>query len=194
MPVPIARRRSAPRVSSGRWPNSPTYGWCPSRRSIANPLLSGPQVWHSRMQGRPVNELLDVPVERPTVDQLKIEVGRTKKDRVVTRLTGDHGKDGQLDSVDEGHQRPVHRQAAVRAQRHRGFLLEPGDDVDGITIRDGGVRPIEGCVKGGRHHGRGKASHPGDPQVIPASSASEPRICANVWYVLRPNTIRCSSS
>ena len=26
------------------------------------------------------------------VDQLKIEVGRTKKDRVVTRLTGDHGK------------------------------------------------------------------------------------------------------
>jgi hypothetical protein len=28
------------------------------------------------MQGRPVNELLDVPVERPTVDQLKIEVGR----------------------------------------------------------------------------------------------------------------------
>jgi hypothetical protein len=27
------------------------------------------------MQGRPVNELLDVPVERPTVDQLKIEVG-----------------------------------------------------------------------------------------------------------------------
>jgi hypothetical protein len=53
------------------------------------------------MQGRPVNELLDVPVERPTVDQLKIEVGRTKKDRVVTRLTGDHGKDGQLDSVDE---------------------------------------------------------------------------------------------
>ena len=56
---------------------------------------------HSRMQGRPVNELLDVPLERPTVDQLKIEVGHTKKDRVVTGLTGDHGKDGQLDSVDE---------------------------------------------------------------------------------------------
>jgi hypothetical protein len=115
------------------------------------------------------NELLDVPVERATVDQLKIEVGRTKKDRVVTGLTDDHGKGGQLDSVDEagGHQRPVHRQAAGRAQRHRGLLLEPGDDLDGITIRDGGVRPIEGCVKGGRHHGRGKASHPGDPQVIP---------------------------
>jgi len=132
------------------------------------------------------NELLDVPVERATVDQLKIEVGRTKKDRVVTRLTGDHGKDGQLDSVDEagGHQRPVHRQAAGRAQRHRGLLLEPGDDLDGITIRDGGVRPIEGCVKGGRHHGRGKASHPGDPRrSYPASSASEPSICANVWYV-----------
>src|SRR5829696_2897002 len=92
MPVPIARRRSAPRVSSGRWPNSPTYGWCPSRRSIANPHSVSPQVWHSRMQGRPVNELLDVPVERPTVDQLKIEVGRTKKDRVVTRLPGDGGK------------------------------------------------------------------------------------------------------
>src|SRR5512133_3231731 len=95
MPVPIAQRRSAPRVSSGRWPNSPTYGWCPSRRSIANSPSVRPQVWHSRMQGRPVNELLDVPVERPTVDQLKIEVGRTKKDRVVTRLTGDHGKDGR---------------------------------------------------------------------------------------------------
>src|SRR5215218_5040201 len=151
------------------------------------PLLLGPKVWHPRMQGRPVNELLDVPVERPTVDQLKIEVGRTNKDRVVTRLTGDHGKDGQLDSVDEagGHQRPVHRQAAVRAQRHRGLLLEPGDDVDGITIRDGGVRPIEGCVRVVDTTVAGRLLIRVTRRSYPASSASEPSTCANVWYVLR---------
>src|SRR5829696_6069975 len=127
-----------------------------------------PQVWHSRMQGRPVNELLDVPVERPTVDQLKIEVGRTKKDRIVTRPTGDHGKDGQLDSVDEAgdHQRPVHRQAAVRAQRHRGLLLEPGDDVDGITmaaattLTSGKVFSLSRLVDPAGAHTRWPPGHP----------------------------------
>jgi len=144
------------------------------------------------------NELLDVPVERATVDQLKIEVGRTKKDRVVTRLTGNHGKHGQLDSVDEAgdHRRPVPSTGCRTRQRHRGLLLEPGDDLDDITIRDGGVRPIEGCVKGGRHHGRGKASHPGDPQVIPglvgvrAEHLRERLVgCARTPPVARPRSV-----
>ncbi len=49
------------------------------------------------------------------------------------------------DAVDQtgGHQRPVHRQAAVRAQRHLGLLLEPGDDIDGVTPHDGRVRPVQ---------------------------------------------------
>ena len=80
------------------------------------------------MQGRPVNELLDVPVERPTVDQLKIEVGRTKKDRVVTRLTGDHGKDGQLDSVDEAARYRPSNPASARSSR--------------VSRRPGGSSPL----------------------------------------------------
>ena len=34
------------------------------------------------MQGGPVDELLDVAVERPALDQLEVEVGRTLEDRV----------------------------------------------------------------------------------------------------------------
>src|SRR5207302_8241155 len=88
----------------------------------------------SYVQGGPVDELLDVPVERPALDQLEVEVSRTLKDRVQPGLTGDHREERHLDVVDQagGHQRPVHRQAAVRAQRHIGLLLEPGDDVDGV--------------------------------------------------------------
>ena len=42
----------------------------------------------------------------------------------LSSLTADHRKDRHLDAVDQagGHQRPVRRQAAVRAQRHLGFL------------------------------------------------------------------------
>src|SRR5215204_7395102 len=88
----------------------------------------------SNMQGGSVDELLDVSVERPVLEQLKVEVGRTLKDRVEPGLTGDDREERQLDAVDEagGHQRPVQRQAAVRAQRHLRLLLEPGDDVDGV--------------------------------------------------------------
>jgi hypothetical protein len=32
----------------------------------------------------------------------------------------------------------------VRAQRHLGLLLEPSDDVDGVTAHDGRVWPVEG--------------------------------------------------
>lgn len=34
------------------------------------------------MQGGPVDELLDMVVERPTLDQDQVEVGRTLEDRV----------------------------------------------------------------------------------------------------------------
>src|SRR5262245_59153828 len=44
----------------------------------------------SDVQGGPVDELLDVAVERPALDQLEVEVGRTVEDRVQPGLTGDH--------------------------------------------------------------------------------------------------------
>src|SRR5207245_659465 len=77
------------------------------------------------MQRGPVDELLDVAVECPALNQLEVEVGRTLKDRVQPGLTGDHREERHLDAVDQtgGHQRPVHRQAAVRAQRYLGLLL-----------------------------------------------------------------------
>src|SRR5271165_4012858 len=45
---------------------------------------------------------------------------------VVCLVSSDHREEFHLDDVDQtgGHQRPVHRQAAVRAQRHPGLLLE----------------------------------------------------------------------
>src|SRR5919204_5314305 len=72
------------------------------------------------MQGGPVGELLDVAVERSTLDQLEVEVGGTLEDRIRSVLAGDHWEEGHLDAVHEpgGHQRPIHRQAPVRAQRH----------------------------------------------------------------------------
>jgi hypothetical protein len=74
------------------------------------------------MQGGPVDELLGVAVERPALDQLEVEVRRTLEDRVHSGLTGDHREKRHLDAVDQtgGHQRPVQRQAAVRAQRLKG--------------------------------------------------------------------------
>ncbi|MEQ4208491.1 hypothetical protein [Actinopolymorpha sp. B9G3] len=42
---------------------------------------------------------------------------------------------------------PRHRQAAVRAQRHLGLLLEPGYDVEGVAAHDGRVRPVEGVLR-----------------------------------------------
>src|SRR6266487_6760822 len=42
---------------------------------------------HSDMQGGSVDELLDVTIERPALDQLEVEVGRTLEDRVQSSLT-----------------------------------------------------------------------------------------------------------
>jgi hypothetical protein len=55
----------------------------------------------SDVQGGPVDELLGVAVERPALDQLEIEVGRTLEDRVDPGLTGDHREDRHLDAVDQ---------------------------------------------------------------------------------------------
>ena len=44
------------------------------------------------MQGGPVDELLDVAVERPALEQLEVEVGRTLEDRGRAGLTGSTGK------------------------------------------------------------------------------------------------------
>src|SRR5215469_9109897 len=103
----------------------------------------------SDMQGGPVDELLGAAVEGPALDQLEVEVGRTMEDRVTSGLAGDYGEERHLYAVDQagGHQRPVQRQAAVRAQRHLGLLLESGDDVDGVAAHDGRVRPVEGGLQ-----------------------------------------------
>ena len=45
----------------------------------------------SGMQGGPVGEFLGVAVERPALDQLQVEVGRTAEDRLLSGLSGDHG-------------------------------------------------------------------------------------------------------
>ena len=88
----------------------------------------------------------------------------------VTGLTGDHREDCHLHAVDQAgrHQRPVQRQAAVRAQRHVGLLLEPGHDVDAVTACDGPVRPVEGSFQRARDHRGRQAPHPGDPGVTHA--------------------------
>jgi hypothetical protein len=66
------------------------------------------------MQAGSLDELLRAAVERPLLDQLQVEVGRTLEDRLIPGLTGDDGKDRDLHVVDElgSHQRPVQRQAA----------------------------------------------------------------------------------
>jgi hypothetical protein len=54
----------------------------------------------SDVQGGPVDELLDVAVERPVLDQLQVEVGRTLEDRVEPGLTGDDREERHLHPVD----------------------------------------------------------------------------------------------
>ena len=58
------------------------------------------------MQAGPVDEFLGASIERPALDQLEVEVGRTLEDWLISGLTGDHGEDRHLDAVDEtrGHQ------------------------------------------------------------------------------------------
>ena len=61
-------------------------------------------------------------------------------------LTGDHRKSvtWTRSTRPAGHQRPVHRQPAVGAQRHSGLLLTRATTSPGVTGHDGRLRPIEG--------------------------------------------------
>src|ERR671920_2572784 len=117
---------------------------------------------YGSMEGGSVDELLGVSVEGPVLDQLQVKVGRTLEDRLLPGLCGDDREDRHLEAVDEagGHQRPVHRQAAVGAQRHPRVLLEAGDDVEGVAIHDGRLWPVEGTFQRRRHHRCRHAPHP----------------------------------
>jgi hypothetical protein len=53
----------------------------------------------SDMQGGPVDELLGMAVQRPALDQLEVEVGRTLEDRVRPGLTADHREERHLDAL-----------------------------------------------------------------------------------------------
>src|SRR6185436_10996010 len=74
---------------------------------------TSPSPCEGSMQCGSVDELLDVTVERPVLDELKVEVLRTLEDRVQPGLTGDDGEERHLYVVDESgsHQRAVHREA-----------------------------------------------------------------------------------
>src|SRR5215212_4961783 len=121
-------------------PPSPPSSRC-SPRSVGAHIRDPLENPYGSMEGGSVDELLGVTVEGPVLDQLEVEVGRTPEDRVRAGLSGDDREERHLDAVDEagGYQRPVHRQAAVGAQRHLRLLLEAGDDVDGVAIHDGRV-------------------------------------------------------
>ncbi len=152
------RGRTAGAGTRRRGPAGPGQGLGVRRPVAALGLTRG----DSAVQGWPVDELLGVTVERAALDQLEVEVGSAVEEGVRPGLTGDHREDRHLDAVDETgrHQRPVHRQAAVRAQGHLGLLLEPGDDVDGVAAHQRRVRPVEGSLERRRHHRCRQAPHP----------------------------------
>src|SRR5450432_3031425 len=119
------------------------------------------------MQGRPVDKLLNVAVECLALHQLQVEVGRSLENRVRAGLSGDDREHGHVYEVDEAssHQRAVQRDAAVRAQRNFGLLLEPVDDVYSFAAHDGRVGPVEESFQRRRHYRRWHVPHPGDPRV-----------------------------
>jgi hypothetical protein len=53
------------------------------------------------MEGGSIDRPLDLPVERPVLDQFQVEVGRTLADRVQSHLTGDDREERRLHVVDE---------------------------------------------------------------------------------------------
>src|SRR4051812_20331145 len=115
--------RGVPRVAArltGSWMQGGRQPWTEAlyeHQSTVDP----PRRERARsVDGGSVDELLDVLVERPVLHELQVEVGRTLEDRVEPGLPGDDREERHLHEVDEagGHQRPVQRQAAVRAHRH----------------------------------------------------------------------------
>src|SRR6266498_5264377 len=67
---------------------------CRPDGSSSNPYRS--------IEGGSVAEVLDVTIERPALDQLQVEVGRTLEDRVQPGLTGDDRAEPHLHTVDGG--------------------------------------------------------------------------------------------
>ena len=74
------------------------------------------------MEGGSVDELLYVTVERPVLDQLQVEVGRSLEDRVRPGLTGDDGE-CQLYVVDEDRASSRVR-ASSQIWRNAGYARE----------------------------------------------------------------------
>src|SRR3954470_5297976 len=108
------------------------------------------------MQGRPVDQFLRVAVERAVLEQFEVEVCRALEDQLVSGFAGDDREYRHLDTVDQtgGHQRNIHRDAAVRAERHLRVALEPGNDVDGVAGLERRLsRPAEGRLQGAGYYG-----------------------------------------
>jgi hypothetical protein len=83
LPAHSVGRKTLKRPGSTSWAQA---------RSSSNPYRS--------MEGGSVDELLDVTVERPVLDQLQVEVRRTLEDRVQPGLTGDDREERHLQEVD----------------------------------------------------------------------------------------------
>jgi len=137
-------------------------------------LDGGRGAWtDSGVQGGPVDELFDVAVERPAFDQLEgPKSGRSLEDRVITGPTCDHrGRVSPGPRFDQGRRPSAARfidRLPLRAQRHLGLLLEPGDGRR--TARPPLMtvpRPASRVVHPGwsTPPSAGQAPHPGDPWV-----------------------------
>jgi hypothetical protein len=53
------------------------------------------------MQIGSVDELVGVTIERPVLEEFKVEIGRTLEDRVQPGLTGDDGKECHLYAINQ---------------------------------------------------------------------------------------------
>src|SRR6266487_2655998 len=95
--------------------------------------LTGWGAWtDSDMQGGPVDELLDVGVERPALEQLEVEVGRTLEDRVHSGLTGDHREERHLEVVEQLGALLTPVAAPVGAFADGAVAIEAAKDVEGV--------------------------------------------------------------
>ena len=74
-------------------------------------------------------------------------------------------------------------------KRHLGLLLEAGDQVGGVAAHDGRIRPLDGFLQRGRHHGGRMFTG----SLTADSSSLGPSASTNCRKVLDPSTIRCSS-
>ena len=65
--------------------------------------------YRASMKGGSVDEFLGVAIERPALDHLQVEVGRSLEDRLDSGFAGDDREDCHAYEINEsgGHQRPV---------------------------------------------------------------------------------------